>query len=92
MSVAHTQRVLHKIVLYLILVNFGLIGFYHWSFDVLNLFGQLIVGSLLVCYNLFLVTLINKHTSNASQTYIIYPVVIATITLAASVIYQFFNF
>lgn len=92
MYLVQSHRTLRKLVLYLILVNFVLIGAYHWLFDVLDLVGQLTAGCLLVAYNLFLVNLIHQHTHDSSESYIVYPVVISIFALAASLIYQFFNF
>jgi hypothetical protein len=83
---------LHKFVLYLILANFILIGLYHMSYSHISQLGQMAAGSLLVGYNLMLVKLIGQHTHKSSETYLIYPVVIAVFSLCTSMLYLFFVF
>ncbi len=86
------DKQLHKFVLYLIMANFILIGTYHMSYHSISQFGQIAAGSLLVAYNLMLVKLISQHTHKSDDTYLIYPVVIAVLSLCVSMLYLFFAF
>lgn len=86
------NRPLHKFVLYLILANFALIALYHGVYHNISMYGQLMTSTLLVTYNIMLVRILSTHARTASDVYLIYPVVIATMGLSLSVIYQFFIF
>lgn len=84
------NRTLHKFVLYLILLNFLLIGLYAFGSGTLSLQGQSAVSLLLVTYNVLLMRLIKRKAINRHDSYLIYPVISGAMMLSISLFYVYF--
>lgn len=83
-------RTLHKFVLYLILLNFLLIGLHAFWSGTLSMQGQWAVSLLLVMYNVLLMRLIKRKAINRHDSYLIYPVISGAIMLSISLFYVYF--
>lgn len=82
-------RAIQKFLLYLILVNFGLMWLYIVYADELTLGANLLLTFLLILYNLLLCQLVVLRARRAGDGYIIYPVVGVSIILCAVVLFRF---
>lgn len=80
---------LQKFLLYLILANFILVWLYHRSIPSLPVFRSLLVTSLLIGYNLLLCKLVVRRARRHGDSYVVYPVVMVSIFLCASVLYVY---
>ncbi len=82
-------RAIQKFLLYLILVNFGLMWLYIMYADELTLGANLLLTFLLIVYNLLLCQLVVLRARRVGDGYIIYPVVGVSIILGAVVLFRF---
>ncbi|WP_368230211.1 hypothetical protein [Aeromonas sp. R10-1] len=82
-------RAIQKFLLYLILVNFGLMWLYIMYADELTLGANLLLTFLLIVYNLLLCQLVVLRARRIGDGYIIYPVVGVSIILCAVVLFRF---
>ncbi|MBL0518257.1 MULTISPECIES: hypothetical protein [Aeromonas] len=82
-------RAIQKFLLYLILVNFGLMWLYIMYADELTLGANLLLTFLLIVYNLLLCQLVVLRARRVGDGYIIYPVVGVSIMLCAVVLFRF---
>jgi len=82
-------RGIQKFLLYLILVNFGLMWLYVMYADELAFGSNLLLTCLLIFYNLLLCQLVGLRARRAGDGYIIYPVVGVSIILCAVVLFRF---
>ncbi len=82
-------RAIQKFLLYLILVNFGLMWLYIMYADELTLGANLLLAFLLIVYNLLLCQLVVLRARRVGDGYIIYPVVGVSIILCAVVLFRF---
>lgn len=82
-------RAIQKFLLYLILVNFGLMWLYIMYADELTLGANLLLTFLLIVYNLLLCQLVVLRARRVGDGYIIYPVVGVSIILCAVVLFRF---
>ncbi|MBV7598616.1 Uncharacterised protein [Aeromonas encheleia] len=82
-------RAIQKFLLYLILVNFGLMWLYVMYADELTFGSNLLLTFLLIVYNLLLCQLVCLRARRAGDGYIIYPVVGVCIILCAVVLFRF---
>lgn len=82
-------RAIQKFLLYLILVNFGLMWLYIMYADELTLGANLLLTFLLIVYNLLLCQLVALRARRVGDGYIIYPVVGVSIILCAVVLFRF---
>ncbi|MDX7828769.1 hypothetical protein SJR89_16970 [Aeromonas caviae] len=82
-------RAIQKFLLYLILVNFGLMWLYIMYADELTLGANLLLTFLLIVYNLLLCQLVVLRARRVEDGYIIYPVVGVSIILCAVVLFRF---
>ena len=82
-------RAIQKFLLYLILVNFGLMWLYIMYADELTLGANLLLTFLLILYNLLLCQLVVLRARRVGDGYIIYPVVGVSIILCAVVLFRF---
>ena len=82
-------RAIQKFLLYLILVNFGLMWLYVMYADELTFGSNLLLTFLLILYNLLLFQLVVLRARRAGDGYIIYPVVGVSIILCAVVLFRF---
>lgn len=80
---------LQKFLLYLILLNFGLLYLYVHFFSRLPLALGLLVTLLCIGYNLMLCHLANKRARRSTDGYIIYPVLISALLYCGSMLYFF---
>ncbi|MGY3944571.1 hypothetical protein [Aeromonas tecta] len=84
-----TGRAIQKFLLYLILINFGLMWLYVMYADELTFGSNLLLTFLLILYNLLLCQLVSLRARRAGDGYIIYPVVGVSIILCAVVLFRF---
>lgn len=84
-----TGRAIQKFLLYLILINFGLMWLYVIYADELTFGFNLLLTFLLILYNLLLCRLVCLRARRARDGYIIYPVVGVSIILCAVVLFRF---
>jgi hypothetical protein len=82
-------RTLQKFLLYLILINFVLMGLYILYMDGLGLATNMLLSALLILYNLLLCQLVCLRARRAGDGYIIYPVVGVSIALCTLILYRF---
>ena len=82
-------RAIQKFLLYLILVNFGLMWLYVVYADELTFGANLLLTFLLILYNLLLCQLVVLRARRVGDGYIIYPVVGVSIILCAVVLFRF---
>ena len=82
-------RAIQKFLLYLILVNFGLMWLYVMYADELTFGSNLLLTFLLILYNLLLCQLVVLRARRVGDGYIIYPVVGVSIILCAVVLFRF---
>ncbi|MBS4720697.1 hypothetical protein ACPW74_17395 [Aeromonas sp. INTO2] len=82
-------RAIQKFLLYLILVNFGLMWLYIMYADELTLGANLLLTFLLIVYNLLLCQMVVLRARRVGDGYIIYPVVGVSIILCAVVLFRF---
>ena len=82
-------RAIQKFLLYLILVNFGLMWLYVMYADELTFGSNLLLTFLLILYILLLCQLVVLRERRVGDGYIIYPVVGVSIILCAVVLFRF---
>ncbi|MBL1378836.1 hypothetical protein [Zobellella iuensis] len=74
-------RILHKVTLYLILVNLGLLLGYGLQLPALGLGSFVPISLLLVLYQLVITRLMYLEARRSNDGYLIYPVVLAGLIL-----------
>ena len=84
-----TGRAIQKFLLYLILINFGLMWLYVMYADELTFGSNLLLTFLIILYNLLLCQLVVLRARRAGDGYIIYPVVGVSIILCAVVLFRY---
>lgn len=82
-------RAIQKFLLYLILINFGLMWLYVIYADELTFGSNLLLTFLIILYNLLLCQLVLLRARRVGDGYIIYPVVGVSIILCAVVLFRF---
>ncbi|OXS14950.1 hypothetical protein CGX12_11750 [Zobellella denitrificans] len=75
-------RTLHKVTLYLILVNLGLVAGFGLRMSVLGFCAFMLTGALLVSYQLVITRLMYLEARRSNDGYLIYPVILAGLGLA----------
>lgn len=75
-------RTLHKVTLYLILVNLGLITGFGLKMSALGFCAFMLTGALLVLYQLVITRLMYLEARRSNDGYLIYPVILAGLGLS----------
>ncbi len=82
-------RLIQKFLLYLILINFGLMLLYILFAAGLSFGAHLLLTFLIIVYNVLLCQLVVLRARRLGDAYIIYPVVGGSIVLCAVVLFRF---